>query len=312
MPLDPQAQEILQKAKASGLPPVYTLPVDQARKRMRDAFISGTPPEPVKLVEDLRIPGPNNGLPLRVYHPNPDERLPVLVFFHGGGWTINDLDTHDAVCRKLANDAGSAVISVDYRLAPEYKYPFGLEDAYLATQWVEDNASVIKCDASRIAVGGDSSGGTMATGVSMLSRDRNGPNIIFQVLAYPVTDYYMPGTSSYVENATGYSLNRDFMIWFWTNYLPDGANLDDPYLCPLRANDLSKLPPALIMTGEYDPLRDEGRRYAERLREAGVKVDYKHYDDQMHGFIMQFRVIDRARIALEYIAASLREVFRLS
>ncbi len=298
MALDPQAQALLQKAAAAGLPPPYKLSVDAARARMAQSFATVGEPEPVAAVQDLTIPGPLGGLGGRLYRPTASQAVPVLVFFHGGGWTINSVATHDLVCRRLANESGCAVFSVEFRLAPEHAYPAPIDDAYLATCWVAANAQKLGLDSTRIAVGGDSSGGTMATVVALLARDRGGPAIKYQLMLYPPTDFYHPGTPSYEERAVGYSLNREFMVWFWDHYAPKGVDHDDPYLCPLRAKDLSGMPPALLATAEYDPLRDEGRRYAERLRDSGVPVDYRHFDDQMHGFIMQSATIDRARVAL--------------
>lgn len=308
MALDPQAQAILDRAKAAGASPVYFLPVQQARARMEDLFKNPDPPEELYSVEDVVIPAPVRGIGIRVYRPVEDQNLGCLVFIHGGGWSVNSLNTHDSLCRQLSKLANCIVLSVDHRMSPEFKYPAPLEDTYNALQWALNNGSRLGWDAKRIAVGGDSSGGTLATAAAMLNRDRGGPQLAYQLMFYPVTDYYLPGTPSYTENATGYSLNRDFMIWFWQNYLPVNADFNDPYLCPLKAKDLSGMPPALILTAEYDPLRDEGREYAKRLMESGVPVELWHLEDQMHGFIMQTRVIDRARETLEKVGSKLRTV----
>ncbi|MEN6520516.1 MAG: alpha/beta hydrolase [Armatimonadota bacterium] len=309
MSLDPQAQKLLDAAKAAGLPPVYTLPVEEARKRMIAAFVTGAEPEPVANVTDSAIPGPCGDIGLRIYTPAGEGPFPILVFFHGGGWTLNNLDTHDGICRSITNGGGCIVVSVDYRLAPEHKFPAAIDDSYMATQWVVNNARAINGDPNRVAVGGDSSGGTQAAAVAMLARDRGGPSLVYQVLIYPVTDYYIPGTPSYEENAKGYSLNRDFMIWFWNNYLPSDPDINNPYICPLRAADLSGLPPAFVLTGEFDPLRDEGEMYAKRLQESGVPVQMKRYEGMMHGYVIQFRVLDKGREALEDINRALRSVF---
>jgi len=308
MTLDTQAQALLDKAKAAGASPVYFLPFLQARARMEEVFKNPDPPEDMHSVNEVVIPGPMRGLTLRVYRPTEETGLACLVFIHGGGWSVNSLNTHDAVCRRLSKLGNCVVLSVDHRMSPEFKYPAALEDTYTALRWAFDNASQHGWDATRVAIAGDSSGGTLGTTAALLNRDRGGPQLKYQVLIYPVTDYYLPGTASYVENATGYSLNRDFMIWFWQNYLPVNVDFNDPYLCPLRAADLSGLPPALILTAEYDPLRDEGREYATKLKNAGVPVELWHYDNQMHGFIMQTRVIDRAREALEKVGQRLRTV----
>lgn len=294
--LHPQAQRLIDLGKASGLPPVYTLSPSEARRRMREAFIS-TNLEKLYLVDNTIIPCPNHNIGIRIYKPSNNINLPCIVFFHGGGWTLNDLDTHDSLCRSLSNRTKSVVISVDYRRSPEFKFPFPIEDSYIATEWVFANANKLGIDKNRIAVGGDSSGATHATVVCMLARDRNTFKIKFQWLAYPVTDYISPETRSYKEMSTGYSLNKDFMIWFWNNYLPDKIDTNNPYLCPLKSNNLYGLPPAFIMTAHYDPLRDEGELYAEKLKNAGVNVHLKRYNDQMHGFLMQRNNIDTAEDA---------------
>jgi acetyl esterase len=300
MALDPQARKILQEA--AGLPAISTLSVAEARKRNRDAALREKMGPAVAAVQTLDA----HGVPVRFYRGTAAGNLPALVYFHGGGWVFNDLDTHDDVCRMIAHHSGWAVLSVDYRLAPEHKYPAAFDDAYSATVWAWDNAVSIGVDASKIAVGGDSAGGTLAAAVALRARNEKGPEIVFQALVYPITDYYAPGTPSYDEYADGYSLTREEMIWFWRHYLPDNANLDDGYLCPLRASDLRGLPPAYISTAEYDPLRDEGRRYADRLKAAGVGVSYHHYSDQMHGFVRQFPKIERGRMALIELADRLR------
>ncbi len=310
MPLDPQAQQILDEAKAAGLPPVYFLSVEKARERLTAAFSTKGTPEAVHRVENQVIPGPNP-IPIRVYIPNASKNLPVVVFFHGGGWVVNNLETHDGLCRSFTNSTQCIFVSVDYRLAPENKYPAAIEDAYRATDWISHNVSKFGGDPGRMAVGGDSSGGTQALIVSLLARDRGGPKIAFQWAAYPPTDYYLPGTASYRELATGYSMNRDWMIWFWNHYLPNNIDLDDPYICPLRAKDFSNLPPALIMTAEYDPLRDEGESYAEKLKQASVPVKLKRLDGLMHGFLMQRARIDRAQKAFEEITFEIRHTFGL-
>ena len=298
--LDPQAQKLLdQTAK---LAPLVSLSPAEARKRSRDAALREPRGPAIAKVQDVNA----GGVPSRLYHPVPGDLLPVLVYFHGGGWVFNDLDTHDNLCRMLAHHSGCAIVSVDYRLAPEHKYPAAFDDAYAATVWVSENASLISVDSSRLAVGGDSAGGTLAAAVALAARDRAAPRIAYQVLAYPITDHYSSSPQSYEEYAEGYSLGREGMIWFWNHYLQSGANLDDPYLCPLRARNLQGLPPALVLTAEYDPLRDEGRNLAQRLKAAGVNVEYRHYADQMHGFLRQYHSIDRGRTALIEMASRLR------
>ena len=309
MPLDPQAQKLLDQAVASGLPPVYALPVEEGRRMMRAGFISKDPPEPVHHVEERTISGPGGEIPIRIYTPSGDGPFPVLVFFHGGGWVLNDLDTHDSVCRYLTNAASCIVVSVDFRRAPEYKFPAAVEDSYAATQWVATNAASINADPNRVAVGGDSTGGNLAAVVALLARDHKGPPLVFQLLIYPVTDYYLPGTPSYEENAKGYSLDRQWMIWAWGNYLANEVDAKNPLAAPLQAKDLSNLPSALVMTAEFDPLRDEGEMYAARLKGAGVPVVMKRFNGMMHGYIMRAKVLDKGSEALADAAAVLRTAF---
>ena len=304
--LNIQAQKLMEKAKASGLPPVFHLTANEARKRMR-AGISADAPEAVFQVYDTFVPCPGHALGLRIYRPSDEMDLPAIVYLHGGGWVLNDLDTHDSICRSLANEVQAVVISVDYRRAPEFKYPAPVEDAYSATEWTFANAEMLGVDPTRIAIAGDSSGATMATAVCLLARDRKTIAIKFQMLAYPVTDYYLPGTASYKEMAEGYANTRDFMVWVWNKLLPENANLNDPYLCPLRATSFKNLPPAFVMIANYDPLRDEGEAYATKLSENGVNVRLKKYDDLMHGFFMQRKVVDAAEKAFEEAVCALKE-----
>ena len=235
--------------------------------------------------------------------------FPLHVYFHGGGWVIGDLDSHDRLCRALTNAAGCVTVAVHYRLAPEHKFPAGLEDCYAATRWVAAHAASINGDASRIAVGGDSAGGTLATIVALMACDRGGPRLVYQLLIYPNTDYYRPGTRSLVENANGYFLTRDFIIWQWNHYVEREADALNPYASPLRAPDLSGLPPALVQTVEFDPLRDEGELYVARLREAGVPVMHTRYNQTIHGFVLMAGVIDQAKTAIAEGAAGLRAAF---
>jgi acetyl esterase len=297
--LDTQAQKLLDAAKAAGLAPPYQLSPSEARERMRATFISPGAPLDVAMVQDTIVPGPAGGVPIRIYRPIEATVDRALLFLHGGGWVVNDLDTHDHLCRRLAVRSEAVVISVHYRRSPEWKYPAAQEDCYAAWRWLLDNAESIGIGSgSPLAVIGDSSGGTMATTLALTCRDRGAPLPAAQVLAYPVIRFY-DETASYEEHAVGYSLNRDFMCWFIDSHVGPDTDLTDPYLFPHYARDLSGLPQALILTAEFDPLRDEGTAYAERLAEAGVKVDHWHLGDQMHGFLMQDRAIDRARETID-------------
>jgi acetyl esterase/lipase len=309
MPLDPQAQAFLDQMAASGEPPLISQSVDDARKAILMFGHLGGEPEPVSHVENRRLSGPERAIPVRIYTPTGSGPFPALVYFHGGGWVVCDLDTHDAVCRSLTNAAGCIVVSVDYRLAPEHKFPAAVEDCYAAMQWVMHNAQLINADPKRIAVGGDSAGGNLAAVVSQMARDRREQAPVFQLLIYPVTDYYAPGTPSYKQNADGYFLTLEDMIWFWNHYLKGEAEAANPYACPLRAPSLANLPPALVITAEFDPLRDEGEAYAERLVESGVAAELVRYDGMIHGFFSMAGIVDQGRKALALAANRLRSAF---
>jgi acetyl esterase len=245
---------------------------------------------------------------VRAYSPGGPGPHPALVYYHGGGWVIGDLHTHDGLCRSLTNAARCAVLSVDYRLAPESKYPVAVEDSYAALLWIAANADRLGIDRRRIAVGGDSAGGNLATVVALAARDRKGPRLALQVLIYPVTDHDLD-TRSYVENATGYVLTREGMRWFWNHYLARDAQGREPYASPLRASSLAGLPPALVITAEYDPLCDEGEAYAARLRDSGVPVTLTRYPGMFHGFVRMTNILDKARTALDEIASSVQKAF---
>jgi acetyl esterase len=298
MPLHSDAEATLRSFQEAGLPALDALPPTEARSVFGEAF--RTPPEaqePVGRVQELRIPGPAGEIPLRLYAPHADPSPPVLLHFHGGGWVICDLDTHDGVCRSLANAAGCAVVSVDYRLAPEHPYPAALEDCCAALDHVHRNAAELRLDASRLGVIGDSAGGNLAAAVALKARDAGGPALRVQILTYPALD---PDCAhpSMGENAEGYFLTQSAMRWFWGHYMGSGADPRDPYLAPLYAPDLSGLPPALVVTAEYDPLRDEGEAYARRLEQAGTEVELCRFDGVFHGFALMGDTIASGRDAL--------------
>ena len=307
MPLDPQVKAYLEEAAAAALPPYHALSPEEAREAMvaRSArFLAN--PEQVSAIETRHILGPGGPLALRIYTPEGTGPFPVLVYFHGGGWVVGNLDTHDSLCRALANASGCIVASVDYRLAPEYRFPAQVEDAYAATQWVASSAASFGGDAARLAVGGDSAGGAMAAAVTLMARDRRGAQPGFQLLFYPVTDYSFD-TASYQQNASGYMLTRDDMAWFWHHYLTDEADGLHPYASPLRAKELQGLPPALVITAEFDPLRDEGEAYADRLRQAGVPVKLMRYDGMIHNFVRMFAMLDRGKQAVRQAGRDLHD-----
>ncbi|HEY8554919.1 MAG TPA: alpha/beta hydrolase [Burkholderiales bacterium] len=311
--LDPQAQAVLDLIAAAGRPPLHTLSAQEARAQYRAARKAlQPPPEDVAAVRDLTAPGPHGPIPVRLYRARGTadaERLPVLVYFHGGGFTIGDLDTHDGVCRTLANEARCAVVSVDYRLGPEHKFPCAVDDSFAATRWVAQEAAALGIDARRIAVGGDSAGGNLATVVALLARDAGGPPLAAQVLIYPTTtlEHDTPSTAEF--GPRGYIISLDTMHYFRDSYLSAPEERRDWRASPLLAPDVSRLPPAFILTAGCDPLRDEGKAYAERLRAAGVEVRYTCYEGQIHGFITMGRMIDAAGRALRESAAALRNAF---
>jgi acetyl esterase len=308
MPLDPQAKALLDQMAEANAPPIEQLSPEQAREMflaMRD--LAG-PPETVAGVENRTVPGPAGDIPVRVYTPEGSGPFPVLVWFHGGGWVIGDLETADVPARSLTNRAGCVTVSVDYRLAPEHRFPAAPEDCYAVTRYVEENAAQFNAGPGRIAVGGDSAGGNLAAVVAQMARDRGGPPLVFQLLVYPVTSFDF-GTASYRDNAEGYALTRASMEWFWSHYVADEVEARRPLASPLRADTLAGLPPAFVITAEFDPLRDEGEAYAARLREEGVRTDHRRYDGMIHGFFQMGGVLDQGRQALDDAAAAVRTAF---
>ena len=309
MPLDPQAKALLEQMAAMGGPPLHTLSVPDARALMVAlSGMSGTRDLPLAKVDNRTIPGPAGEIPLRIYTPVGTGPFPLLVFFHGGGWVIGSLDTHDGVCRELAHGAGCVVLSVDYRLAPEHKFPAAPEDCYAATAWAAAHASEIGADPKRVAIAGDSAGGNLTCVVALMARDNGGPKLCFQLPIYPATSHALD-MPSYVENATGYLLETDAMVWFWGHYLTNKDDGENVYASPLRAKDLKGLPPAYIITAEFDPLRDEGEAYAKRLQEAGVPTRLRHFDGMIHGFFGMSGVLDQAKTAVAESCTVLRKAF---
>ena len=290
---------------STGAPPIEQLPLAEARAVRAEMIEAGGPEQAVAEVQNRSVPGAAGPIAVRVYRPAKNETLPVLVFFHGGGFVICNLDTHDRQCRALANASGCAVISVDYRLAPEHKYPAAVEDTYAATRYIAEHAAEFGVDPDRMAVGGDSAGGNLATVVALLSRDRGGPRLKFQLLIYPVVDFYdeSPSMQQYAE---GHFLTRAGMDWFTESYLPSREAGLEPSASPLNAKDLRGLPPAMIITGECDPLRDQGEAYARKLQAAGVPVELKRYEGMIHPFFQFAAVLDTAKVAIKDAASALR------
>lgn len=309
--LDPQARALIDLMIERGVPPAHTLSPAEARRlyRERRAFTQPEPPL-VAEVRDMAMPGPGGPLPLRLYRPRPaPEVLPLLVYFHGGGWTIGDLDTHDVLCRQLALAGECAVLAVDYRLAPESRFPAAVDDCVAATRWARSEAIALALDPRRIAVGGDSAGGNLAAVVCIVERDAGVPALAAQLLVYPATDMRALAPS-HQTNAQGYLLTADSIAYYRGHYIPERSGWSDWRASPLLAAELSRLPPALVLTAGFDPLRDEGRQYADALSAAGNRVQYVCFERQVHGFITMSRVLDEAESAVELCGAALRRRWR--
>ncbi len=283
MPLDPLAQAFLDQRAAAGVRPVNELTPAAAREQSVRLNALAGPGEPVETVEDRTIELADRSIPIRIYTWPSGPPLPVLVYFHGGGWVTGNLDSDDLRCRFFANAAKCAVVSVNYHHAPEFKFPAAAEDAYAATRWVNENAGLVHGDAARMAVGGVSAGGNLAAVVALMARDRGGPALRFQLLMVPITDYNLE-TASYRAYGDGYGLTREAMRWYWNHYLADEAQADSPYASPLRAADLSHLPAAHVLVAEFDPLREDGSAYAARLAQAGVPAELTLAEGMLHAF----------------------------
>ena len=307
--LHPQARALLALIEQKGLPPTHLLTPADARHWYRERrFVTQPKPPEVASVRELKAPAPAGEIALRLYRPLGSQAqriLPVLVYLHGGGWTIGDLDSHDALCRELANGSGCAVVAVDYRMGPEHRFPAAVDDALAATRWVHANASSLRLDAGRLAVGGDSAGGNLAAVVALAARDAGDPPIAFQLLIYPATDMRR-GAPSHTTNGEGYLLTRDTITYFHDHYIDDPRHDLDWRASPLLHPDLSRLPPALVLTAGYDPLRDEGLQYAQALTQAGTKATLVCFERQIHGFITMGKVLDEASVAVSVCASQLR------
>lgn len=301
--LDPHAAAVLKLIADKGIPPMHAEPAPQARESYRNRRFYAQPEPPwVSLVHDRRITGPRGALPVRIYRGAAgDDLRGAVIYFHGGGWVVGDLDTHDILCRQLALAGGFAVISVDYGLAPEQVFPAALEDCLAAARWAREQAQALRIDPDRIAVGGDSAGGNLAAAVAIALREAGERWLRFQLLIYPATDMRMV-TESFHRNGEGYLLTGETMQWFRGHYTPRQADWTDWRASPLLATDLSRLPPALVVTAGFDPLRDEGRQYADALSAAGNKVQYVCFERQIHGFMNMTRVIPEALTAVRLAA----------
>ena len=308
MPLDPEAKASLEKRIEMGVLEPHESSPEEARALQ--AARPNLPGPEMASVSDHLAPGPHGDVPVRVYVPATDDAgpLPVSMWFHGGGWVIGSVETNDATARALAKASGAIVVSVDYRLAPEHRFPIPFDDSYAATVWAAENAASLGGDPSRLAVAGASAGGNLSTTIALRARDEDGPRLVHQSLIYPVTDrdFTRP---SYVENGEGYGLSHASMVWFFDCYLSSEADASNPYVAPMLAEDLSSLPPAFVLTCEYDPLRDEGEAYAKRLQEAGVPVKLSRYDGMIHAFYNAGIPFSRTWDAIDETAGEMRKAF---
>jgi acetyl esterase len=307
MPLHPKVQALLTAQRLSGAPPMHTLSPEGARADMRAqvAAVSG-PLAAVARVDEATAPGGAGAVRVRLYTPPGAGPFPGIVYFHGGGFVIGDLDTHDPLCRQIAVRTGAVVCAVDYRLAPEHPFPAAVDDALAAARWFMTHADELGVDRQRLFVMGDSAGGTLATVTALALRDQQQPHLRGQILVYPITDHVDAGAASYAEFADGYGLTRDGMRWFMRHYISDPGHATDTRVCPVRMPTLRRLPPTFVVTAEYDVLRDEGERYVERLREDGVEVTFERAEGMHHGFIRLFGILDDPGQWIDRIGAWMR------
>ena len=309
--LHPEVRALLEMMDAQAAPPLDSQEPAEARiARVEAMKMLGGEPDALGRIEDFAIPGPGGPIPARLYANQPGGVHPALIYFHGGGFVFGNIDTHDAVCRALAKESGAIVVSVDYRLAPEHRFPAAVDDSYAAVQWIAANAGKLGIDRSRISVGGDSAGGNLATVIAMRCRDAGGPSLASQVLLYPVTDVSSFDTGSQRDFAENYFLTRAAMQWFTGHYLGPDGRADHPEVSPFLAQNLAGLPPALVITAEFDPLRDEGEAYADRLRQAGIPVRVTRYPGMIHGFVSMRAVVSGGRDAIRETAEFMRSGVR--
>lgn len=302
--IDAQLAAVVETIEAEGVPEWHALSVDCAR-RVEDEVFTSEQRDPVAFVRDYAFDGPGGEVPVRVYRPDVETPAPTLLFAHGGGWTLGTLDSADDLCRNLARRVGCVVVSVDYRLAPEHPFPAAVDDVYAALEWTAETAGAFGGDPDRLVVAGTSAGGNLAAATALRARDFGGPTLSHQLLVYPITDYAFD-TDSYDENGDGPLLTRTDMEWFWEQYLRSPVDAVNPYASVLRASDLSDLPPATVVTAGFDPLRDDGAAYADRLAAAGVDTDHQRYPTMSHGFLSLTDDVDAADEAFDSVAERVR------
>ena len=308
--LDPKLKEFLETMKAQNAPPVESLPLLEAREAsIENAAMRAGELESVTQIEERIIICGDGSFSVRIFTPRGEGPFPIFIYYHGGGWVLCSVDTHESAARSIANAAGCIVVSVEYRLAPEHKFPIPVEDAYASLEWTYQNALDFNGDPERIAVGGDSAGGNMAAVVCLMARDRGGPSIRHQVLIYPVTNLSSLETESYSQYAEGYFLTRSMMEWFRDCYLRDESDRGNIFASPLLADDLSELPPAHFLMAEFDPLFDEGEAYAKRLSAAGIPVKFSRYNGLIHAFIIMGAILPQTKQAIDEIALELQRAF---
>jgi acetyl esterase len=307
MPLHPQMKAYLDLMAHVRSVPMETLTPQEARNLVR-AAPRPPAPEPAK-EEDRTIPGPHGDIPIRITWPKGKGPFPAFVWFHGGGWVIGSVALTDHLVRHFVHNVGCVGISVEYRLAPEHKFPCAVDDCYTAAKWAHDNAKAINVNPAKIAVGGDSAGGNLSACVALMARDKGGPKLVHQACIYPVIDRNF-SRPSYVENAQGPVLTRGMMEWFWKLYLRTDRDASHPYVAPLNAADLRNLAPATVITAEYDPLRDEGHAWAKKLQQFGVPVDYKCYEGVTHGFVSMWSAVDLGKEGMEHVSKNLKKAFK--
>jgi acetyl esterase len=313
MSLDPDALAVVNLIKATGRPPLHTMSVEEARAAyLRADVVLGAERQDVAELRDLKAEGPGGDIPLRLYRgagTATGVALPCLVFFHGGGWVIGDLETHDRLCRHIANTAGCAVVAVDYRMGPEHRFPAAVDDSAAATQWIADHAGELGIDRGKLAVGGDSAGGNLSAVMTHMARDGKLPPLVFQLLIYPATDLNAKYSADVLARVKDLPFNELTIKWFVDKYSDPGKQRDDWRASPLKAVNFAGLPPAVVLTAGYDPLSAEGEAYAQKLIEAGGRVTRLHFSDQTHGFITQGRIVRMATAATDMVALALRRAF---